>query len=425
MNFKKELKNSKLNQVFSFLFSDNYSIFLKDTLFFKILPKISNKKVSFALALLSIFLLWYERWIEKIVPFLANDFLPPILLFLALMLLPKEDLKIKKHHLWFLGFLVSLILAGFIGVFKFNSGFWIFMGWLVFLQFGVAMIIGEALKEKKTFYASLVLISLPLLFFGAMQAAFGGGMGYSYLETAGFRVTSFLGNPNIFGFILVVLMFLCSELFFRSENRAQKNTIIAIALISLVLLYFTGSRTAWISLVLGIFAYLLIKNYRLLLFFPLVFLALVSERVRERFFLIFSPEYYQDSLVDGRLWSINNSFYIWQKNIFGTGPGTYGGRFAREHSSAVYLEGMQRGYPALFTTDNQYLSILVQGGILGILFFVGYFVSILVKLFSNKSFLGISVLFSFLVMMLLSNALEFGAVAVLVGVVLGQELAEV
>ena len=127
-----------------------------------------------------------------------------------------------------------------------------------------------------------------------------------------------------------------------------------------------------------------------------------------------------------------NGLFIFKKYPFiGTGPGSYGGKLALNYTSPVYLEGIQNGYTALYYTDNQYLEILIQGGLLGIFSFGGFVISALVSLVhkykGNKDLMtltGLAVFICFLTSGLFANVLEFGAIAVPMAIILGAELGE-
>ena len=93
--------------------------------------------------------------------------------------------------------------------------------------------------------------------------------------------------------------------------------------------------------------------------------------------------------------------------------------------SPAYLDGMQRGYTALYFTDNQFLEIIVQIGIFGLLSFFGFVVSAylyLIEKAQKKDIMALAaggVFTAFLVAGIFANVLEFGAIALPTGIILG------
>jgi O-antigen ligase len=181
------------------------------------------------------------------------------------------------------------------------------------------------------------------------------------------------------------------------------------------------------GLAAGLFVILVIRHSKLVLLSPLAAVALFIPQIWDRLSIIFTSTYWLDSSLDGRLWSLNNGFHIWAHYpIFGSGPGTYGGKLALNYASPVYLQGIQNGYVALYFTDNQWLQLLVQTGIVGVILFALFAVNVFVELLRgyNKSnswlSLGVAGAFvAFLVAGFFGNVLEFGAIAVPMGVMIG------
>lgn len=422
MNLKTVINQSKAAELTSFLFADSFELQLSKTLLGRHLPSFFNSFLAGASIFGAIFLLWYEQFLDKYIPFLGQDFLPLFLIGLALLFSSKGKFMVRKHHLWFLLFLCFSILAGIIGA-SFGFGGWqVMLGWLLYLQFALALVVGELTAKNLNRY--LILGSLPLILGGFYELITNrGGSAYSYLERGGVRIDSVIGNPNIFAFILVLLTFIGIKEFFASGISRLAKILYGLFIVScLLLIVFSGSRTAWLALLAGGGVAIAFYKARLLLVAPLLAAAGLSARVRERISKVFSAEYLYDSAIDGRIWSLKNGLYIWKKFPLGTGPGTYGGKLAKEAASPVYLESMQNGYTALYTTDNQYLSLLVQTGLLGFFGFLGFLTALLVAFTTNKSRVGMAILTAFGVMMFFSNALEFSVVAVPAGFLLGQSL---
>jgi O-antigen ligase len=431
MKLRETYGNSFLRKGLSFLFGDDFELQFEQTFVGRLFCRIPSLSLpSYLLPLTSTLLLWYEKPLERLWAPLGNDFLPFILLLASLFLLPKKNWVIRKYHLWLAIFYLFCLLAGIIGAAKGYGQFEMLWGLAVYLQFGLVLIIGNLLTEGKKLETGLLLVSAPLVLKGILDSFGGQGVAkYSYLETAGIRIGSFIENPNIFGFILVILAISiwsfghAQDLRHLAITKKNKNFLVT-EIPVIVLLFMTGSRTAWLALVLAGIVLTVHHNWRYILIAPISLLALLIPRVRERILIVFSPEYALDSSIDGRIWALRNAIHVWQQNIFGTGPGSYGGRTAQIKASPVYLQSMQNGYTAIHTTDNQWLAILVQAGLLGMVSFVGSLFSLAVRLVKNKKSIGLALLLAFLVMMMFSNALEFGSVVVPTGLLLGKTLEE-
>jgi O-antigen ligase len=237
------------------------------------------------------------------------------------------------------------------------------------------------------------------------------------------RSFAFFGSPNVLGAVLAIVALVSGGIYFSDKNKYMA----IVSVLATIVTVFTFSRSAWLGLMAGFLIMLAIKNWKLVLLSPIALLALFSSQVRTRILTVFTTSYWFDSSLDGRLWSLNNGLNLLSKYpFFGTGPGTYGGQLALNYSSPVYLQGIQNGYVALYFTDNQWLQLLVQTGIFGIIFFVLFCVQMFYHLFSkyNKhgDMIALGILGAFIVFLvtgLFGNVLEFGAISVLMGILLG------
>lgn len=242
------------------------------------------------------------------------------------------------------------------------------------------------------------------------------------------RVFAFFGSPNVLG----ILMAMITILGLGSFLKTKKYYYLIPASLSLMATGFTFSRSAWLGLALALVFTIVVYNYKHLIYFPLILLVFLIPQARGRVSISLSANYLLDSSLDGRVWAVINGLYIFKKHpLMGTGAGSYGGNLATNYASPVYLEGVQNGYTAIYYTDNQFLEILVQGGILGILSFFGFIISVFATLAKkyrkNKNILTLMTFATFVCFLtggLFANVLEFGAVMVLMAVILGLELGE-
>jgi putative inorganic carbon (HCO3(-)) transporter len=418
------IKNSYTFRIFNFLFSTSKPLSLEETKVFKFFGRVYFPFLTDVFLFLSLLYFWYEGLIIKYVPNLNLAWLAPSMIILALLFANKSKIKIYKTHLWYLIFLLVSLISGLFGISRGIDGRMVFIGWLLFAQFGMAFIAAQTIKDKYSFLKGLILAALPLAIIGIYQF-------FSKVPTSKLwlspgeeltRVFAFFGSPNVFGAIMAIACFVTAFFFLKEKKKYW----LVVGALFLMALFFTYSRSAWAGLALGTVYFFLIYNLKLVIYLPLALLFLLVPQIRNRLSIVFSANYINDSLLDGRLWSFKNGLYIFKKYWpIGTGPGTYGGKTAITNASPIYHESLQNGYTALYYTDNQFLEILVQTGIFGIFSFIGFLASGLAELTRKArnrdiiSLTGASILIVFIVSGLFGNVLEFGAVAIPVALVTG------
>ena len=374
-------------------------------------------EASLVFGLMSVGVMWYEGLLLKFIPNTITDILPLIFIILAILVADKKKIYFYKAHSWYLVFLTLAIFSGFSAISRgeatLNVPFYV----LIILYFFLALIWAQTQTSRKLLI-SFLWLALPAALYGIFEYYTGNFVfTTSALEETAGRASSFLQNPNVFGFVMTIV-FLISVYFLQHDSKRRFAPFVFIFGLSIVL---TMSRTAWLAALLGII--------------PLIKFTLPEKNflsvgllggIKTRFEVLFSPEYWLNSSIDGRLWALNNGLYIAKKfPILGTGPGTYGGKFAETYSSPVYFYGMQHGYVALMTTDNQYIAFLVQLGVAGLMVFTGFLISLWLQSYkTGNAYAALSraVLLSFAVMMLSANAFEFMSVSIPVAALAGISL---
>ena len=179
--------------------------------------------------------------------------------------------------------------------------------------------------------------------------------------TAGTRAFSIVGNPNVLGCLLVLLIPLAISLIFSEKHILQKLLYTFATGIMGICLLLTGSRSSWIALVLALTIYtILSKKYKLLV--GLVVAAALAyifvPTVRLRIGYLLDPAYITSSLTGGRLVKWQNALEIFFSNIyFGKGFGRYGGAVATSNKLSGYV-------------DNYYIKAAVEMGIFGLIAFL-------------------------------------------------------
>jgi putative inorganic carbon (HCO3(-)) transporter len=426
MQIKKLYQESFTKKVVDFLFADNIELKLTDSVIGRLTKRLYIPWVTESALIISIITLWYKGILVQYIPAIDSAWIVPALLISALILSDKNKITFRKFHLWYLGFLLvslfSMILAQFSGL----NGFLLLSGWYLFAQLLLSITATQGIGHKKTVMYSTIGFSIPVFIYGIYQVLIGVNTSnwFSTFESGGTRAFGFFGNPNVFGILAAMLAVFA----FAQFLDRKKWYLLALSGLFTLSMGISLSRTAWLGFLIGLFVILTLKYRKFfwqVLIVPLV--ALFIPKIRERVFIVFSDNYIYDSVLDGRLWSIINGNYLFlKKPLFGWGPGSYGGRLALENASPVYLSGIQNGYTALYFTDNQYIELLVQVGLFGFLTFLFSMISEIVSLVKShqkkNSFVVLGAIGAFCVFLtsgLFANVLEFGAIAVPMGILLG------
>lgn len=181
-------------------------------------------------------------------------------------------------------------------------------------------------------------------------------------EDIGTRAYSIIGNPNGLGAFLLLSVFVAGAFALSAHRWRERAVYGTVAVVLLCGLAVTFSRGAYLGLAVGFVAMVLLgfKQWagRLVLG-ALVALAFVPRRFCQRLLFALSPYYLQLSQTNGRL-------YVWRIALLrmvehpwtGVGLGTLGG-------TSAYLAGYSRLW-----TDNYYLQLASEGGLLLLLAFL-------------------------------------------------------
>jgi len=363
------MKNKSLKDSFlvNSLFVSKEGKIIADSSIVKIF-RFSHCQTSLVLGFLAIIASWYEPILKYILPSSMIDVLPLVLITAALAFANKSSLRLYKLHYWYVAFLFVSLVSSFFAVAGGVAGLNAPLYMLILIQFFMALLWAQA-QRLRDLLRGLLLVSLPLALYGVWQSLSGNVLySTSSLEALFGRASAFFSSPNVFG-MLMVIMVIVALFIARSEGYLKYLPVLLIFALAAAM---SLSRTAWLAGLIGLIPLLTFRPTRN----ELSGMALLPG-LQSRLGVIFKPEYWQNAAIDGRLWSINNGIYIVKNSPFiGTGAGTYGGKFAEIYTSPVYFLGMQNGYVPLRTTDNQYIAFLVQFGILGLMSFLGFVLSL-------------------------------------------------
>jgi len=222
---------------------------------------------------------------------------------------------------------------------------------------------------------------------------------YAGSKTNGPRIYGLAGNPNVLASFLVLAVFTSLYLKGLLSGWKQKMVWVGIFLISTVSIL-TYSRGTMLAMLVAFVVYIVWKrNWKNVLRITTILAVscalafgvveplnkaygIVNPDARdqyERLFGTFSSETLDNSINNGRLWIIKNGWTIFQDHpIAGSGFATFADSATLSYYSPIYEQyDLHKG----IYSDNQYIQVLAQTGILGtiafLLFLLGMFVVIL------------------------------------------------
>ncbi len=428
MRIDRSLDKSVAYKCLVWLFIDGKKNIFKKSKLLDWLNRFSSDKLSLIFLSLSLVCLWYETFFTQIgIGWIESANLGVIFLVLSLLFCDKKRIVSARSLMYLLFFVLALLASALWAAINGLEAGMIISGIFIYVEFAIAFVVASTFRENNKLIDTILLVSLPLLLVGIYQGLWGGATSKSWVSTLETLVESraygFLGSPNVLGSVVMITM-IAAAFAWLDKRKWYYLGYLALAAATIIL---TFSRGAWLGLAAGIITALLILNWRYVFFAPLGAIALFVPSIRQRLSVAFSQQYLVDAAIDGRVWSLYGAIEIFKTSpLIGTGPGSYGGQTALYYDSPVYLRGIQNGYVALAYTDNQWLQILTQTGIIGI-FFVGcFFVSIFVnnlrQYMRSRKYLNLGMLAATVAIIIngmFANIWEFGAVSVLAGTYLG------
>ncbi|KEO83303.1 O-antigen ligase family protein [Tumebacillus flagellatus] len=182
------------------------------------------------------------------------------------------------------------------------------------------------------------------------------------------RVFSTIGNPNALGGYMVLIAPIAISLCLHAKDWLKRSLYGIVSLMLMYTMVMTYSRGAWIGFVAGMALYTLITRNKWLAGIGIVGLIaapFVAPDVVHRLTLAFTPEYLNKSSNKGRVEFWTRAFDIWKRYpVFGTGLGTAGDSVATRHNM-----------PGATWIDNQYMKLLAETGLAGLLAYVAMIVT--------------------------------------------------
>lgn len=334
-------------------------------------------------------------------------------------------LKFKMYDIFFLAFLgtafISTVFINDVGLMPYI--FQVRSIGIYYILFYIARNMHFGTKEYIKLVRSLQIVALILFVFALIEKVssktllFPIELAESIVSSTNFaRVYSLLYNPNTFGLFIVLVLFasICIDFYcnvktnvfiyisfavsiFMSMSRSTLIILfVGLALILLQLILDKKLAKMWknlikkvvvivVSMVLIVGATNILSN----VYYENVILK--SDKISQqqqgqvgnslgvstgdRLSEMGTSDMYVSSSVDGRIFSVTKSIEVFKDHpIFGTGFGTFGSSASMNYEPEIYE---QYDIPFPFYSDIEYAKILAENGIVGVVLFAAFLLSIL------------------------------------------------
>ncbi|KKQ78237.1 MAG: hypothetical protein A3A96_00940 [Candidatus Zambryskibacteria bacterium RIFCSPLOWO2_01_FULL_39_39] len=326
------------------------------------------------------------------------------IIFGCFLILAVRDESYRPKFSWIfvalLGFLVVLGVADFFGENSFKafwSNFERMEGFITLLHLGAYFMILSSVLKTEELWNKLLATSLGASAIMAIYSFFQLA-GKITINQGGVRVDGTLGNASYLGIYMVFHIFFASLLFVRSKEKWQKILLGIIALMDLIVLYFTATRGAILGLVGGVlitFIFLVLKSSKGDKIRKIAWVGIVGLIVfMGLFFALKNTPFVNNSPVLSRFASLSVSeiqtqgrYFVWpmawkgflEKPILGWGQEGFNFVFNKYYDPRMYNQE-----PWFDRAHSTPLEWLIAGGALGFLSYVSIFFSLLYYIFKTK-----------------------------------------
>lgn len=212
--------------------------------------------------------------------------------------------------------------------------------------------------DAKRVLKVMVIIASLVGLYGVYQFIIGVEVPASWLdanETMRTRAFSIVQSPNILGSYMVMMAPVAVGL--GLTDRTWRRWLwLALALLMLAALVFTGSRGAWFAFVgaIGLFSLFINRKLFIVLLIAAVLSAFFVPQVSSRLDSLFDPTYWEKSSNDGRIARWLGAYDLMRNEpVFGLGLGKYGGAVGNRNFGTTYV-------------DSYYFKTLAEMGIAGL-----------------------------------------------------------
>lgn len=244
------------------------------------------------------------------------------------------------------------------------------------LLFSILHIKKDNLVSFKYFFWSIYFFLGIQVFFTAI-GVFQFESGVQYEISSYIRRGSTAGPATFTGHLFVIL----AAIMLLIENDSKIKLLIF--LVTFILVFLTGTRSAAFALIISAsFFYLSnIKKYYVYKLFGLMVIFIIANYIFDFIGTLEARNLsaYDDSdISSGRFERIDDALGIFTKNVFNSIFGIGGAASPYFYQDSTIIK-------PIISPHNQFISVLVENGVIGILIFIILIVHIIFKLIKNKS----------------------------------------
>ncbi len=280
------------------------------------------------------------------------------------------DFSLDKMDLAIIVFGLSIGLSFFLSLYPSKSLKYFIYFAISFMS--LLMLLNSTTKDRQIYFIAkaLVFASILTAIYGIYQWKIVGIevnpslTDLSINQGSSGRVFSTMGNPNIYGELLVLTMPFFLGLFLNEEGLLKKAFYLGGFLLTLVVLLKTGSRSAWIAFAFAMTCFIFFKNKRLLPAFILLgvfMLPFLPDSIYRRLLTAFNPK---DSSLSYRK-KIQDIAALMLRDYWFTGVG-----LGTEIFSTVYAGYKSDIVTTVAHTHNLFLQLWLESGLLALLSFL-------------------------------------------------------
>jgi len=193
------------------------------------------------------------------------------------------------------------------------------------------------------------------------------------------RIYSTMGNPNIYGELLVLTMPFFWAVILNAKTLTKKSFYTLLFALTLLMLVLTSSRSAWVSFVFSAFVFMFFKNRKIIPFMivaGILSIPLLPQSIYRRIMTLFNPNdtsaLYRKAILEPAVRMLKE---YW---ITGVGLGT-------EAFISIYKKYKTYGLSRVAHTHNFYIQLWLEAGIAAILSFIWFVLRIIKKIAFNIS----------------------------------------
>ena len=296
-----------------------------------------------------------------------------LIVWLIVLLQLKTVLKRKEIVIPFLVFTSIFFISATIN----QVSIWVIQDSIrrLLLPYGVLLALAISDIKPREIILPLLVSTIPLAILGIYQyinkVPIPPDWVDSLVDTNTTRAFAIFVSPNILASFLERAEAILLGLIIGSKNKGR-YLFVFLFIIHFIAHIFTLSRASLISFVISISIGLLFINILLALGWlgTGTLIAAIIPSIRQRFLGLLSPYYKYKSALGGRLFQWRIEIQHWKKHpILGSGPGTFGS-----------ITSWNLGLGGKFRIDMLYLRILGELGIIGLIAFMWWLLSLLMEL---------------------------------------------